>query len=133
MAQVTINPLESLLREAFQEADARAKVELGFGMPRLIEMTDHHGAIETAHRILPTLTKMFTTLWERSRLDLSVEAIILQPRFAPLFTEDELQVARQRLQDSNYHSVAETHPADLEGWDRTARRSRRGWAEENPY
>ncbi|WP_432934699.1 hypothetical protein ACQPZZ_21440 [Microbispora sp. CA-135349] len=36
-------------------------------------------------------------LWERGRLDLTVEALVVQPRFAELFTPEEVEVARHRL------------------------------------
>ena len=39
----------------------------------------------------------FTRLWELRRLDLTVEAVVLRPEFASLFTPDERAVARQRL------------------------------------
>ena len=39
----------------------------------------------------------FTTLWEAGRLDLSVEAYALHPRFAWLFYETERAVAHRRL------------------------------------
>jgi len=41
----------------------------------------------------------FTTLWDRKRLDLSVEAYVLRPEYAPLFTEEERGIARARLME----------------------------------
>ena len=38
-----------------------------------------------------------TTLWECDRLDLSVEAKVLLPEFAELFTAEERAVAQARL------------------------------------
>jgi len=37
----------------------------------------------------------FTTLWELRPLDLSVEAYVLRPEYAPLFTEEERGIARR--------------------------------------
>jgi hypothetical protein len=45
----------------------------------------------------PAISDGFAKLWERGRLDLSVEAVVVQPRFAALFTEDEVDAARRRL------------------------------------
>jgi hypothetical protein len=44
----------------------------------------------------------FTTLWELKRLDLSVEAFVLRPEYAPLFTEEERAIARARLRQYEY-------------------------------
>jgi hypothetical protein len=67
-------------------------------------MLSEHGGLVTAQRLLaaPTASEGFTALWERQRLDLTVEAQVVQPRFAPLFTEEELDVARQRLIELGY-------------------------------
>jgi hypothetical protein len=40
----------------------------------------------------------FTTLWERGRLDLTVEAHVLKTEFAPLFTDGDRHQARDRLE-----------------------------------
>jgi hypothetical protein len=37
------------------------------------------------------------------RLDLTVEARVLEPRFEPLFTDAELTTARQRLKAHGYN------------------------------
>jgi hypothetical protein len=39
----------------------------------------------------------FTELWKRRRLDLTVEAIVLTPRYAALFEESERESAQHRL------------------------------------
>ena len=41
----------------------------------------------------------FTRLWLLKRLDLTVECQVLNPRFGTLFTDEELDVARNRLRD----------------------------------
>lgn len=46
----------------------------------------------------------FTELWERGRLDLTVEALVLRPEFSPLFTRSELRTARRRLEEFGYES-----------------------------
>jgi hypothetical protein len=45
----------------------------------------------------------FTTLWEKGRLDLIVEAFVLQEPWSALFTDKELQIARGRLAEYGYH------------------------------
>jgi hypothetical protein len=44
----------------------------------------------------------FTALWERGRLDLTVEALILAPAFTDRFTDDERTIARNRLEQYGY-------------------------------
>lgn len=40
----------------------------------------------------------FTRLWEMKRLDLAMEYLVaFNERFAPLFTDDERRIARERL------------------------------------
>ena len=46
------------------------------------------------------------TLWERQRLDLTVEALVVDPRFAHLFTDEEREVARKRLDDFGHEPAA---------------------------
>ena len=41
-------------------------------------------------------------LWRYGRLDLSVEAQVLRPGFAPLFSEEERAMARARLAEYSY-------------------------------
>ena len=41
-------------------------------------------------------------LWELGLLDESMEALVLQPRFAPLFNDAERATARQRLEDRGW-------------------------------
>jgi len=41
-------------------------------------------------------------LWERQRLDLTVEAIILEEEWHSLFSEQERQIARNRWAEYGY-------------------------------
>ena len=62
-------------------------------------------AIETAQLLIhsPTVSEGYTALWERKRLDLTVEAMIHDnPKWHPLFTVDELEICKKRLTDYEY-------------------------------
>jgi len=91
---------ESAMRDivdgARQDADYNATyaLEQGAGWPGLA----------TARRLLRSaaMSDWFASLWERGRLDLTVEALVLQPRFASLFTDAELAMARHRLEPYGY-------------------------------
>ena len=43
-----------------------------------------------------------TKLWESGRLDLSMEKLVLDCRWKPLFTDEELRTARKRLRELHY-------------------------------
>jgi hypothetical protein len=60
------------------------------------------GGLGTAKRLLATTEAStgFTALYERGRLDLTVEALVVKSRFESLFTDQEIETARQRLTSS---------------------------------
>jgi hypothetical protein len=50
-----------------------------------------------------TISEGYAALWERRRLDLTVEAMIYDnPRSHPLFTQDELAICARRLAEYDY-------------------------------
>ena len=67
-------------------------------------MISEVGGLEAAKRLLHAthVSDGFTALWERKRLDLAVESVVLRPEFGELFTDDELDLARRRLADYGY-------------------------------
>lgn len=77
----------------------RAKRELGYNASYLLRMLSEHGALETARRLVGSGTPSdgFTALWEFGRLDLTVEALILEPQYAELFDDELLDAAVERL------------------------------------
>jgi hypothetical protein len=81
--------------------DARS---IGYVATRFLQMVSERGGLRTAHDLLATDTPSegFTALWELRRLDLTVEAAVLEPEFESLFTDTERDVARRRLNDYGY-------------------------------
>ena len=61
-----------------------------------------HGGVEAARRTVQDMTPTFEKLWEAKRLDLTVEAVVLDPQWAELFAPEDLAIARQRLVDVGY-------------------------------
>jgi len=59
----------------------------------------NHGGPDYARQLLRLegTSSGFERLVEEGRVDLSVEALVLRPEFAPLFTEDERATASRRL------------------------------------
>ncbi|MFF0775876.1 caspase domain-containing protein [Nonomuraea wenchangensis] len=82
----------------------RAKTEARYSATYFFEMLNQRGGLATARHLLNAsrVSDGFTALWERGRLDLTVEAVILQSKFASLFTDDERERARARLKEYGY-------------------------------
>lgn len=78
-----------------------AKSEVGYTATIFARMLADHGGISTAQRLLATrvVSDGFVALWERGRMDLTVEHAVLQPRFEPLFADEERDIARIRLRE----------------------------------
>ncbi len=51
----------------------------------------------------PRSRKASIRLWELHQLDHSMEALVIQERFRPLFTEEEIAGARRRLDELGYY------------------------------
>ena len=75
----------------------------GFGI-RFKQMIKRHGAREAAKRLLATqeIQTGLMRLWEMKSLSKSMEALVIQERFRPLFTEEEIAEARRRLDALGY-------------------------------
>jgi hypothetical protein len=105
-----VNALEAdMLEEEFdkrmQELYRAGKVEGKFSAPLFAELLREHGGLETARRFLHSLDYApgFTKLWERNRLDLTVEAVIAgEAKWHPLFTPEEIEICRKRLREYGY-------------------------------
>ncbi len=83
----------------------RAKSEAKYNATRYLHMLDSHGELETAHILInsPEVSEGYTALWERRRLDLTVEALIFDNfEYHELFSEDELHKAKKRLIEYKY-------------------------------
>ncbi len=83
----------------------RAKAEAGYNATRFLRMVTEMGGYETARTLIhaPAVSEGYTALWERERLDLTVEAVILQSEWRDLFSELEREIARRRLAEYGYN------------------------------
>ena len=84
----------------------RAKSEAGYNATRYLQMLEEHRGLETARILLhaPNVSDGYTALWERKRLDLTVEALILHDKWHLLFSDQEREIARKRLKEYQYES-----------------------------
>lgn len=92
---------------AMREIYRRAKAELGYNATYFVQMLANDGALATARRLVMSNapSEGFTTLWERRRLDLTVEAHVIDPRYAELFSDEEIETARLRLAEYGYQAA----------------------------
>jgi hypothetical protein len=98
--------LETRFDDAMMQIYVRANNEVGYNATRYLQMLHDNRGLDTA-RVLVLADKPsegYTALWERNRLDLSVEALVLQPEWQPLFAQEPelLERARQRLTANGY-------------------------------
>jgi hypothetical protein len=82
----------------------RAKAETGYNAARFLGMVSERGGLETARYLLhaATVSDGYAALWQRGRLDLTVEALILAARWTPLFTQAERDTAAARLREYGF-------------------------------
>ncbi|NVN50339.1 DUF262 domain-containing protein [Mycolicibacterium hippocampi] len=82
----------------------RGRAEAGYNASYFLNMLSQYGPHDTARRLLasPAMSDGFAELWERGRLDLTVEALVIEPQFQALFSEDETAIARRRLSRFGY-------------------------------
>jgi hypothetical protein len=90
--------------KAIRDVYLRAKTEAGYNATYFLRMLSDHGAIETERHLITSTqpSEGFTQLWERGRLDLTVEASVLRPEFVDLFNEEEREASRRRLSEYGY-------------------------------
>ncbi|RSN51508.1 GmrSD restriction endonuclease domain-containing protein [Actinomadura sp. WAC 06369] len=83
---------------------SRMRAEAVYGASAFLGTVTEHGAVDAAKRLLsePEVSAGFAALRDRGRLDLSVEAHVAEPRFAPLFTDAERDRAHHRLTAAGY-------------------------------
>jgi len=81
------------------ETYGKAERETGYPATRFLRMVSELGGPGAARRLLaaPAVSDGFTALWERGRLDLTVETLVLSEQYRELFTEGEGEGAAARL------------------------------------
>ena len=97
--------LQSAFGNEMHRIYQRALAEAGYKATRFLHMLHEHGGLQTARMLLhaSTVSEGYAALWERGRLDLTVEALIHDDaRWHPLFTPDELAICERRLSDYEY-------------------------------
>ena len=96
--------LEREFDKAMMSIYIRAKREAGYPASYFFRMLQERGGLETALKLLHDnhISKGFTSLLRKGRLDLTVEAVILDEKWRALFTDQERGIARERLEECGY-------------------------------
>jgi hypothetical protein len=101
------NPLVQQFDDEMLGVYQRARSEAHYNATRFLQMLQEYRGVETAKILIhsPTVSEGYTALWERGRIDLTVEAVIYgDKRWHSLFTEDELVVCEKRLREYGFMS-----------------------------
>jgi len=64
----------------------RAKEECDYNATRFLQMVSNEGGLKTARKLLATAEPSdgFTELWRNHRLDLTMESLVLKPKYRSL-------------------------------------------------
>lgn len=94
-----MNKMENILHEEMLQIYHQAKKHCNYNATRFFQMVNEKGGLTTAKSLLSSREPQsgLTTLWECGRLDLSMEALVIDPRFEDLFSVDEREMARECL------------------------------------
>lgn len=92
-----------MLSEALIDGYKRAGQEVGYWGYRFLGSVRRNGGLATVKRMLKPRNRGqragLDRLLKANRPDLTMEAIILRPKFRPLLSAEELRIARDRLRD----------------------------------
>jgi len=95
---------ELAFHAAMVDVYARAKAEARYHATYFLGMISDIGGYQTAKYLIHTdrPSDGYVALYDRQRLDLTVEAVVLLPEWVDLFTDDERAIARRRLTDYRF-------------------------------
>lgn len=101
--------IEVAFDRAMHEIYDNAFSECGYRATRFLNLVNQIGGLEAARQLLRSdlHPEGLTALWEHGHLDLSMEALVLQEPWRPLFSSDELNLAKRRLQKLGYSQSGE--------------------------
>jgi hypothetical protein len=100
--------IEVQFNEAMFDIYRRAKAEAKYNATIFLQMLTDEGGLRTAKTLINAAKPSdgYTALYLRQRLDLTVEAVVIEnSRWHSLFEPQELERARKRLQDYEYASL----------------------------
>ncbi len=92
--------IESAFHDQMLEIYRRARDECRYNATRFLQLVNERGGLQAAKDLLHNegYSEGLTALWELGRLDISMEALVIQEPWPKLFTAEELAIAHRRLQ-----------------------------------
>lgn len=107
--------LEQKLFEDMKSIYIEAK-KIGYTPSRFMEMLANEGGLKVAKNLINSQQPSdgFNKLWELKRLDLTVEALILKSEYRKLFTDDELNIVKNRLIKYGYELIEDSNSNKLD-------------------
>ena len=78
---------------------------IGYTASYFMQMLDRDRGLVTAKKLINSteISHGYSKLWELGRLDLTVEALVYEnPEWHPLFTAEEIEKCRERLEEFKY-------------------------------
>lgn len=99
--------LEEAFHREMLSGDELLRKKFGYNATYFKQLVHQYGGVEAARRLLVSKeaqTGLFK-LWELGCLEMSMENLVLQDRYASLFTPEELNMARKRLRDLQFTPV----------------------------
>ncbi|MGL4452300.1 MAG: hypothetical protein ACRCTZ_14050 [Sarcina sp.] len=97
--------LEKKLQQEVIKNCEIAEAECECKMTRLLNTIEKFGIVRTAQEIIRKrrTSDCFNTLLEKGRLDLTMEAAIVQGKYAELFTDEEVNSCYELLCENGYY------------------------------
>jgi hypothetical protein len=92
--------LEIQFHEQMVNIYRNALTQAHYKATKFLEMVTMQGGLAAAKALLhtPHLPDGFAELWQRGRLDLTMEYILVQPPWNTLLTPEELRIAHERIE-----------------------------------
>ena len=100
-----MNQMEKKFHEDMRDIYLTAKKELKYNASRFWQLVCEKVGLQAAKTLIAKDggTYGFEILWEHGRLDLSVEAHVLNSEYADLFNDDERKMCRDRLEHFGFN------------------------------
>ena len=107
------NSLDDAFDQKMVEVYERAKTECHYNAVRFHQMVQKDGGLATAKTLLASKQhpEGLTRLWELKRLDISMEATLIQEPWCSLFSPEELAIAKKRLKELGYTRAEQEIPS----------------------
>ena len=104
MTEVNTKQLKKLFHQEIIDLYKNVIKSVKYKPTRLMDYINKYGGYEAAVKYISTESNVqdFAVLWEKERLDLSVEALITNEKFRSLFSEDILSFCDRKLKEYSY-------------------------------